>query len=509
MPVTSRKLYAAWCAALDPDGEAPSRLTVFALLFAWANLLHQLSFRDWIPELQPLGWIVFLASAALCLTPSSLPLLVALLGARIAYTAAWIPMIRGHLFFEGLIALGVALAMAIHGARRGRWRGLDRGEREALFDSFAPFLRWCCLVIYGAATLSKLNHQFVDPQTSAAVQFLYWTAEAHPWIPTDPWARELAIWGTLAVEGGVPLLLCFRRTRWIALVAALAFHTILGLTPLRIASFSLTMFLVLFAWTPKEAPRLWFERFHALVRASRVSPQAFVALLGGAMVATGCVYALVGAGRDIGRYPLFLGLGIWWWQSLIAAAALWAIRSLRGEATAALLRQRSITLGAYLAFFAFNTLCPYIGLKTRSALAMHCNLRTEKGHWNHLFLPERMRVFGYQDGLVTVLESNLADLDYLARHRMPLPDFELRRWCRLANADFYVVYRDPRGVTRRFEKSGGQGSDPEIMRSSPLLERFLCFNPVGATHDYIPELVPRIGPPRNVVPHYDVPARRR
>lgn len=505
----ARRLYAAWGAALDPGREPPSRLTVFALLFAWANLLHQLSFKDWIRDLQPLGWIVFLASAALCVTPSSLPLFVALLGARIAYTAAWSPMIRGHLFFEGLLALGVALAMAIHCARRGGCRGLDRAAREELFESFAPFLRWSCLVIYGAVTLSKLNHQFIDPQTSAAVQFVYWTAEMHPWIPTGPWVRDVAIWGTLAVEGGVPVLLCVRRTRWIALVVALAFHTILGLTPLRIASFTLTMFLVLFPWTPKEAPRVWFERFHAMVRASRVRPRAFVACLGAAMVATGCAYALVSAGRNVGRYPLFFGLGLWWWQTLIVAAALWSIRSLRGEATSALLRLRSFTLWAYLAFLAFNCLCPYLGLKTRSALAMHCNLRTEKGHWNHLFLPERMRVFGYQDELVTVLESNLADLDYLARKRMPLPDFEFRRWCRLATADFYVVYQDPRGVTRRFEKSGGRGSDPEVMGSSPLLERFLCFNPVGATHDYIPELVPRVGPPRNVVPHYDVPAHRR
>jgi hypothetical protein len=227
----ARTLYATWGAALGPSREPPSRLTVFALLFAWANLLHQLSFSPWIRELQPLGWIVFLASAALCVTPSSLPLFAGLLGSRIAYTATWTPMIRGHLFFEGLLALGIALAMAIHCARRDRWPGLDRAEREELFESFAPFLRWCCLVIYGAVTLSKLNHQFIDPRTSAAVQFVYWTAEMHPWLPTGPWVRELAIWGTLAVEGGVPILLCFRRTRWIALVVALVFHTILGLTP--------------------------------------------------------------------------------------------------------------------------------------------------------------------------------------------------------------------------------------------------------------------------------------
>src|SRR5688572_7920988 len=281
----ARQLYAAWSAALAPEREPPSRLTIFALLFAWANLLHQLSFHDWIPELQPLGWSVFLLSVALCGFPSSLALLTGLLVTRVAYTAAWTPMIRGHLFFEGLIALGVLMAMAIHRGQPGRWRESSREQREQLFEAFAPFLRWCCLIIYFAVTLSKLNWQFIDAQTSAAVQFLFWTADAHPWIPTGPWIQSLTIAGTLAVEGGVPVLLCFRRTRWIALIAALVFHTILGLTPLRIASFTLTMFLVLFPWTPRDAPRLWSDRFHALVRASGLTPPTFVVLLGGTMLA--------------------------------------------------------------------------------------------------------------------------------------------------------------------------------------------------------------------------------
>ena len=223
------------------------------------------------------------------------------------------------------------------------------------------------------------------------------------------------------------------------------------------------------------------------------------------MLATGCIYALLGAGRDFSRYPLFVGLGIWWWQTLIVASALWTIRGQSGDPAGGLLRVRSVAMSVYITFFVFNCLCPYIGLKTRSALAMHCNLRTEKGYWNHLFLPEGMRVFGYQDDLVTVLESNLPDFDHLRRQRMPLPHFEFGRWCQLAQADFYVVYRDPGGAVRRFEKVGGRASDPELMRRDPLLDRFLCFNPVGATHDYIPALVPRIGPPRNLVPHYEVP----
>ena len=33
-----------------------------------------------------------------------------------------------------------------------------------------------------------------------------------------------------------------------------------------------------------------------------------------------------------------------------------------------------------------------------------------------------------------------------------------------------------------------------------MLEWLLCFNPVGASHDYMPGFVSRVGPARNVVP---------
>ena len=137
---------------------------------------------------------------------------------------------------------------------------------------------------------------------------------------------------------------------------------------------------------------------------------------------------------------------------------------------------------------------------------MHSSLRTEQGYWNHLFLPEQMRVFGYQDDLVEILESDLPDFEHLRVRGMPLPYFELRRWSRLATDDFYVEYRDSRGVSKRFEKQDARGSDPALMQNKWLLEWFLCFNPVGASHDYIPGLTKRTGPARNVVPTYVIPS---
>ena len=481
----------------------PSRLTLFAILFAWANILHQLSYPEWIKDLQIVGWLLFVTSVALAMNPSSLRALIAVLVLRLTFTVYWMPMIRGHLFLEGLLALGILIGLALG---LGKLRTLgphDIDEQESLFDSFAPVLRITCLLVYAAVTLSKLNTDFLDPQSSAAVQLLFWTADTYPFVSTGGWSQQLSIWGTLTFEAGIPILLCFGRTRWLGVVAGLFFHSLLALLPLRISSFTLTMCLLLFAWLPRESPRLIYTAFLTLVRESGLTPSSLVLAISGVAGTTGLLFAGRN-GFNLDMQTLDLGMGIWWWQTAVMVAALWAIRQLDHDNVMALLHLRSVVLRIFVVFVAFNCLCPYIGLKTRSTLSMHSNLRTEKGYWNHLFLPEQMRVFGYQDNLVDIVSSDLPDFDYLRQEEMPLPYFELRRWSRLATDDFYVEYRNSSGVLQRFEKHKARGSDPALMQRS-WLEWFLCFNPVGASHDYIPGLVKRIGPARNVVPPYVIP----
>lgn len=482
----------------------PSRLTFYALLTAWANLLHQLSYPSWILGGEPLGWLLFLVSLAGAVRPSCFPVFVAVLVLRAAYTAAWIPMLRGHIFLEGVFTVGILLGLGFGLARLGKVRGFTREEEESLFESFAPFLRITCLVVYAAVTLSKLNVDFLDPEQSAAVQLLLWAARDHPFVPTSLFAREVSIWGTLAIEAGIPILLCFRRTRWLGLVTGLLFHALLGFLPLKIASFSLTMNLLLFAWLPAGSERVIHRRFCEFAARLRLSPtQLFL----GASFVAGCTGMAYAARNGIGMQmaAVDLGLGMWWWQTAAMLAALIMIRHSEGRPATELLALRPRILWAYVGFLVLSPLSPYLGLKTRSALSMHCNLRTEQGHWNHLFLPEGMRVFGFQDDLVEVVDSDLPDFAHLRDEGMALPWFEFRRWCRLAEDDFFVEFRRRGGEPQRFEKAGGHGNLPELVQASPWLEWFLCFNPVGASHDYMPSLVRRVGPARNIVPKSKVP----
>ena len=53
-----------------------------------------------------------------------------------------------------------------------------------------------------------------------------------------------------------------------------------------------------------------------------------------------------------------------------------------------------------------NAATPYVGLKTQSAFTMYSNLQTEDGRWNHVLIPESVRVFDMQDDTVEVVRSS-------------------------------------------------------------------------------------------------------
>ena len=476
-----------------------SRLTLFSWLTAWANLLHQLSYPEWIKGLHSIGWLLFVFSLAGLVRPSSFLIFCSLMVFRVLYTVSWIPMIRGHLFLEGLFTVGILILITIALFRLGRHRPANLEEEEELFESFAPMLRATTLVVYGAVTLSKLNVEFLDLEKSAAVQLLHWTQAQHTFLPRGPWTWQLSIWGTLAIECAIPVLLCWRRTRWLGLVLGLIFHTLLGLLPLKIASFSATMMLLLFTWLPRGSPAVIHQAMERCARSLRLAPERLLLLATCLAFATGFAFAFR-HGTRADPHAIDLGLGLWSWQTAAAAGALWALRKQVFESTLQLLRTDSWLSWTCVGILVLNCASPYIGLKTRTSLSMHCNLRTEKGHWNHLFLPESLRIFPFQDDLIVVLESDQPDLDHLRATGMPIPYFEFRRWCRLAPDTFFVRYRRGDQPEQRFEKRSGAASDASLVERAPVLEWLLCFNPVGASHDYMPGFVSRVGPARNVVP---------
>jgi hypothetical protein len=107
-------------------------------------------------------------------------------------------------------------------------------------------------------------------------------------------------------------------------------------------------------------------------------------------------------------------------------------------------RRPALALAPVLVFL--NGLSPYLGLKTEHSWAMFSNLQTEGGHWNHLFMPQSMQVFSFQDDLVRVVRSSDPYLAGDPRRDIRLVAFEMRRYLE-DHPDVAITY-EVRGEVR-------------------------------------------------------------
>ena len=123
-----------------------------------------------------------------------------------------------------------------------------------------------------------------------------------------------------------------------------------------------------------------------------------------------------------------------------------------------------------------NGLCPYLGLKTQGSFTMFSNLQTEAGHWNHLFMPQAIKIFdGYQDRIVTIVTSSEEYHQQLyIEKNLQATEFEIRR---------NFMQRPSLKLTVR---ENGQdvevtaNSDSRLVEPLPLWQRkLMLFRPVS------------------------------
>jgi len=307
-----------------------------------------------------------------------------------------------------------------------------------VFERIAPFLRLQVLVVYVAAALAKMNAGFFDPDISCATSMSRQVAWLDPSLLDGTWQIGPAIWGTVLIEAALPVLLVIRRTRLLGLVVGAGFHTVLALAGN--VPFTALAFAFYVAFLPVDTP----ERVRTLVAGHRglvrwaararlghgAEALAMVLLIGGwlagaALASTdpALVATLISDGTRLVVIAIALGAGL-----LLVLSRLGAPGPPRYPARTLRLRHPVLLAGALL--LVVNALCPYLGLKTDSSFEMFSNLRTEPGAWNHLVVPETVRVFGYQDQLVRVVASNDPALVARSNGGTRLVRFELDRYLR-------------------------------------------------------------------------------
>jgi len=467
--------------------ERTSRLTIFAFLWACQALVHHEYYQQWLYLNDWAGYLVAILAVAVLLKPSSLPLFASMLVASVVYNVQLWPFVKNHILVESLLDLTMLAALAVAFAKERVNGQLDYDARERLFDRFAPVLRAMVIVMYYFAFIAKLNSDFVNPQVSCVAAMYGDLLQRLAFITNADWAKETAIWATLVIEGAIPVLFTFRRTRLLAVVIGLPFHLMLGSIGHR--TFSALAYGVYALFVMDGLASLvndwgaWAERRFGRARLDRWRTVASAAVVAGV---TGLI-AVAKAGyyhAALGPFAAHRVAWIVWglWSLAVGAAyllAIWRIahdpRSERATAEIAPVRWVHVmTLVAVL-----NGMSQYLGFKTETCFTMYSNLRTEAGVSNHLFLPP-WRLANYQDDLVDVLETDHPELqEYVNRHDL-ITYFEFRRLTSTTDHDFRVRYRRNGEPERVFERRDGVGSDAELMSPQPLVAaKLLYFRPVS------------------------------
>lgn len=434
--------------AQAPEADASWRFGLFSALLALSLILHQLWWNGF--EVPSLHFGVVLAAFWVLLRPTSVARFLTMVAVEVVVVWLDMPGAGSHTLLVAVCGASILLyaAGATASARR-------LPDASAFFESIAPLLRISLLVLYAAAALAKMNPGYLDTDVSCAAALVPRVVWFDPSLVDARWLFVPAMWGSVLIEAALPVLLVLRRTRMAGLVLGTAFHLVLALAGNVPFSSLVLAFYVAFL------PPGLAGRMRTVASARRPS-------WAGAWIRPAVVAALAGlwtvGGVVTDAEPSSATTAIAWGTRLVvvavvlaAAALALAVRRTGGHAA------RPARLGLRLAHPAFtagvvllvaNAAAPYLGLKTESSFTMFSNLQTEKGSWNHAFVPEAVRVFDYQDELVTVTASDDPKLFRRTSRGTRMVRFELERHLR-RNPGVRATWTDSAGSPRRNVPGGG------------------------------------------------------
>lgn len=472
--------FASAGAGLPPNELAGRAMTIFAFLWACAALFHQAAYPSGFFKSGSL--LIVLPALWVLLKPDSLVRFSVALALQVVQVWRTGPVsVTNHWVFTTFVNLTILFALArLLWVKRG-----GRVERSELFVDFAPVVRIELLILYFFAVLHKLNTDFLNPAFSCATTHYAKLGELFTFMPKASWVPYAVIYGTLAIETAIPILLCVRRTRLFGVLLAALFHLLLALNPGHMFfDFSSMLFAMYFLFVPYD----FWSRLRTIPGRTGEWLGANGPIIGkNAKVIGGGVIALLLIAyfvRPSMSDPRFIRLvqesvRVLWavFAAVLILIFIFVMRStailpaVRGIDSLSLPRLSSVLVPALLLFYGMS---PYFGLKTEASFSMFSNLRTEDGRSNHLFMPPQLKAASYQDDLVQVIDSSNPALKKYAEQKLLLVYLEFRK---LANKDrnaSVTYFRD--GQLRTVARVA---DDPVLSRPpSPLLLKFLSFRPV-------------------------------
>lgn len=536
----------------------------FSLVWGITTLAHQLAFTFWTESWQ--GWTLVMAAVAVILRPSCVMRFLILVVASLFNLWHKLPFVPNHILYEGMLHIIMVLAAISFFAKgkgrsavsgkvgtwtRGIWlivvaavvkaayfalpesvqgyylgapttffivfaigrvlfRGEHVGEGDDLLSRFAPVIRAAVVIMYVWAVIQKLNFDYFNADVSCAGKLhkeinLYFGSI----LPESDWALVGAAVGSLIFELGIPILLLFKKTRYLGFVAAIGFHLWLSIHPAAgIFSFSSLILAFLLVFLPtswgEQLQSLWnsqlswlgkgdLERGRKRARGLVIGAFFVTLLTQGALYLTiERSYAVFGKANRIGFFAFF-AWGLW-------IGACYLIAGWRARKADRSYPNRAIRSLAWVGLIPvlMNGIYPWIGARTQTSFSMYSNLRSE-AEGNHLFL-KRLDLFTFQTDMVEVLTSKPSILAPSDRprgiqqfahpgHRI-IPWFEFRRLVSEMPGDVEVSYLRNGEELTLSRKDGEVVGDAEAFEKLPLLARkFIWFRrleslegPMSCTH---------------------------
>ena len=373
-----------------------------------------------------LGVVVFISAMWLIYRPTVMALLAlaVLQSANVVADAPYNPDHWLLVFFVNLVILGAAARV---------WRQDGSITPQRLMETAFPGARFVFLACYGFAAFAKFNSDFLFSEHSVAREMLPCQVGAMPILSWLVWPPAVA-WVTVVCETAVLLLLLFSRTRYLGILVGVLFHAALIISPaVKVYDFTMVVYMMLYLFAPagfESNLRSWWEGIRK--QAPRVCHLAcrfsWVPLMASAIT-----LVVVSTQSPLLEIPTRLV----WLRWMVAMSVICCIGGLAciglfsNEKRDAQVKwyPRWAFPYAVVGLAIVNGLCPYVGLKTQGSFTMFSNLRTEAGDWNHLLMPESVRVVtGYQDRLVSVRASDDPVLnEKFVKPELLATEFEIRR----------------------------------------------------------------------------------
>lgn len=471
----------------NQNSSPPKPLTIFAFLWACQALVHQEFYSGWLHQNDFRGWAVTILAVGTLLRPSSIVLFAGMLLSSILYNVAKWPFVVNHILLESIINTTILGAIVHSSLFCRRKQHTFNSLRDEIFERFSPVIWIMLVVMYAFAFLAKLNSDFINPEVSCVVAMYGDLLRRFPFLPNDLQTHQAVILMTLLVEALIPLLLVFRRTRWMAILIGIPFHVMLGLVGHRTFS-ALAFALYALLCMNGIAPFVAQCRQVLANRIARSTRRRVYWLTAVATVAGVCVLIAADlsgnfrakvAGVGIYQFPWLIWMG---WSLLIGSLCVTGIAwpRLRINANPAVPSPcRPGWLWCFIPLVILIGLSQYIGLKTETCFTMYSNLRTEADWNNHLFMPT-IKLGPWQQDLVTINATDHPKLQQYLEHDDLITFFELRRIVSSTSIHqpFFLAYerngkRQFLGAAKhRITQTESWGKHPE------LLGMLLYFRPV-------------------------------